>query len=176
MLRDLRCDLGINNMLAVRNSKLIRDYCSIDARVRQLIYIIKHWAKRRNINDPFRGTLSSYAYVLMVRSCCSAAGLFLCTVVRRCPPHLAPTHDLSLFSVCGRSSTSCKTFRKDMFKARFVFLMQLCVDRPPILPCLQAIGRSSPDESKVATVLRAVAGPLSRCPAGHAQGLRLLLL
>jgi DNA polymerase sigma len=66
---NLRCDLGINNLLAVRNSKLLRDYCALDPRVRQMVYLIKHWAKRRNINDPFRGTLSSYAYVLMVSFC-----------------------------------------------------------------------------------------------------------
>lgn len=27
--------------------------------------VIKHWAKRRMVNDAYRGSLSSYAYVLM---------------------------------------------------------------------------------------------------------------
>ncbi len=53
-------------MLAVENSKLLRDYTLIDSRFRDLCYIVKHWAKMRKVNDPYRGTLSSYAYVLMV--------------------------------------------------------------------------------------------------------------
>jgi len=58
-------DCGINNLLAIENSQLIRAYMTADVRARQLVFIIKHWAKQRKINDPFRGTLSSYAYVLM---------------------------------------------------------------------------------------------------------------
>ena len=27
---------------------------------------VKYWAKRRSINDPYRGSPSSYAYVLLV--------------------------------------------------------------------------------------------------------------
>jgi hypothetical protein len=30
----------------------------------QLAYVIKHWAKRRRINCPSEGTLSSYGYIL----------------------------------------------------------------------------------------------------------------
>ena len=29
------------------------------------VAVVKHWAKRRSVNDPYRGTLSSYCYVLM---------------------------------------------------------------------------------------------------------------
>ena len=58
-------DIGVNNLLALENSALIKAYMSCDLRARQLTYLIKHWAKQRKINDPFRGTLSSYAYVLM---------------------------------------------------------------------------------------------------------------
>jgi DNA polymerase sigma len=62
----LAVDIGVNNLLALENSQLIRDYLSIDPRLRDLCFFVKHWAKRRKINDPYRGTLSSYAYVLMV--------------------------------------------------------------------------------------------------------------
>ena len=58
-------DIGVNNLLAIENSQLIRAYMTADVRARQLVFIVKHWAKQRKINDPFRGTLSSYAYVLM---------------------------------------------------------------------------------------------------------------
>ena len=60
------CDICVNNVLALRNTKLLADYAAIDPRVRTLVLIVKYWAKRRMINEPFTGTLSSYAYVLMV--------------------------------------------------------------------------------------------------------------
>ncbi|XLR54698.1 hypothetical protein HN51_023166 [Arachis hypogaea] len=61
----ISCDICINNLLAVVNTKLLRDYAQIDARLRQLAFIIKHWAKSRGVNETYHGTLSSYAYVLM---------------------------------------------------------------------------------------------------------------
>ncbi|KAF6160351.1 hypothetical protein GIB67_019120 [Kingdonia uniflora] len=61
----ISCDICINNVLAVVNTKLLRDYAEIDNRLRQLAFIVKHWAKSRGVNETYRGTLSSYAYVLM---------------------------------------------------------------------------------------------------------------
>ncbi|PIN15457.1 Polynucleotide adenylyltransferase [Handroanthus impetiginosus] len=61
----ISCDICINNALAVVNTKLLRDYAQIDARLRQLVFIVKHWAKSRRVNETYQGTLSSYAYVLM---------------------------------------------------------------------------------------------------------------
>lgn len=61
----ISCDICVNNILAVVNTKLLRDYGLIDARLRQLAFIIKHWAKSRGVNETYHGTLSSYAYVLM---------------------------------------------------------------------------------------------------------------
>ncbi|XP_010523705.1 PREDICTED: UTP:RNA uridylyltransferase 1 [Tarenaya hassleriana] len=61
----ISCDICINNVLAVVNTKLLRDYARIDARLRQLAFIVKHWAKTRKVNETYQGTLSSYAYVLM---------------------------------------------------------------------------------------------------------------
>ncbi|KAL8111388.1 hypothetical protein AgCh_019198 [Apium graveolens] len=58
-------DICVNNLLAVINTKLLRDYALIDERLRQLAFIIKHWAKSRGVNETYQGTLSSYAYVLM---------------------------------------------------------------------------------------------------------------
>ena len=59
------CDVTINNLLALHNTRLLRDYMSIDTRARDLCMIVKHWAKRRAVNEAYRGTLSSYAYVIM---------------------------------------------------------------------------------------------------------------
>lgn len=39
-------------------------HLSIDTQLMQ-VAVVKHWAKRRAVNDPYRGTLSSYCYVLM---------------------------------------------------------------------------------------------------------------
>lgn len=61
----ISCDICINNILAVINTKLLHDYAQIDGRLRQLAFIVKHWAKRRGVNETYQGTLSSYAYVLM---------------------------------------------------------------------------------------------------------------
>ncbi|KAL8160131.1 hypothetical protein V2J09_001668, partial [Rumex salicifolius] len=61
----ISCDICINNVLAVVNTKLLRDYGEIDGRLRQLAFIVKHWAKSRAVNETYQGTLSSYAYVLM---------------------------------------------------------------------------------------------------------------
>lgn len=58
--------MGVNNRLALANSALVRDYAAVDPRLRALAYLVKHWARERKVNDPYRGTLSSYAYVLMI--------------------------------------------------------------------------------------------------------------
>jgi hypothetical protein len=62
---DTAVDITINNVLPLRNTELLRAYASIDPRLKHLIFIIKHWAKRRGIADAYHGTLSSYAWVLM---------------------------------------------------------------------------------------------------------------
>nr|KJB41162.1 hypothetical protein B456_007G093300 [Gossypium raimondii] len=64
-LTGISCDICVNNVLAVVNTRLLRDYAKIDVRLRQLAFIVKHWAKSRGVNATYQGTLSSYAYVLM---------------------------------------------------------------------------------------------------------------
>jgi DNA polymerase sigma len=63
---DLNIDIGYNNYLGVFNTRMLAAYAQIDKRFRQLVMIVKYWAKRRTINDTYSGTLSSYAYVLMI--------------------------------------------------------------------------------------------------------------
>jgi len=60
----LNCDISVMNPLAVRNTELLRAYSNLDKRVQQLAYLIKYWAKKRHINSPSNGTLSSYGYIL----------------------------------------------------------------------------------------------------------------
>jgi len=58
--------LTLNRRLSILNSDLIRNYLALDPRLRKLALIVKHWAKQRRVNDPFRGTFSTYAYMLLV--------------------------------------------------------------------------------------------------------------
>lgn len=62
----IACDIGFNNKLAICNTNLLGTYSKYDHRVRKIILFVKYWAKRRKINDPYHGTLSSYGYVLLV--------------------------------------------------------------------------------------------------------------
>jgi len=52
-------DVTLNNRLAIANTRLLSDYGRIDGRLGQLVFVVKHWAKQRQINDAYRGTLSS---------------------------------------------------------------------------------------------------------------------
>ncbi|KAI0381955.1 hypothetical protein F5Y04DRAFT_253661 [Hypomontagnella monticulosa] len=62
----VQCDINFSAHLALQNTLLLRCYSYSDVRVRPMVLFVKHWAKARDINTPYRGTLSSYGYVLMV--------------------------------------------------------------------------------------------------------------
>ncbi|KAK2465131.1 hypothetical protein APHAL10511_002823 [Amanita phalloides] len=63
----IACDIGFENRLALENTRLLMCYAMVDpTRVRTLVLFLKVWSKRRKINSPYRGTLSSYGYVLLV--------------------------------------------------------------------------------------------------------------
>ncbi|CAG8454699.1 847_t:CDS:2 [Ambispora gerdemannii] len=63
----LACDLNVNNTLALHNTRLIKTYVNIDPRVRPLAMTLKHWAKRRALNDAAKGgTLSTYTWTIMI--------------------------------------------------------------------------------------------------------------
>ncbi|KAL8716703.1 MAG: hypothetical protein Q9225_005987 [Loekoesia sp. 1 TL-2023] len=62
----MQCDIIFSNPLAVHNSAMLRCYNLSDPRVKPMVLFIKAWARRRKINSPYHGTLSSYGYVLMV--------------------------------------------------------------------------------------------------------------
>ncbi|KAK7526803.1 uncharacterized protein IWZ02DRAFT_182543 [Phyllosticta citriasiana] len=64
---ELACDMNVNNTLALENTRMIKTYVQIDDRVRPLTMIVKHWTKRRILNDAaLGGTLSSYTWICMV--------------------------------------------------------------------------------------------------------------
>ena len=59
-------DISLYNMIAQRNTALLRAYSEIDPRVKALGCIMKKFVKICNICDASNGYLSSYAYTLMV--------------------------------------------------------------------------------------------------------------
>ncbi|KAG8548395.1 hypothetical protein GDO81_025576 [Engystomops pustulosus] len=59
-------DISLYNTLAQHNTRMLATYAAIDPRVKFLGYTVKFFAKRCDIGDASRGSLSSYAYILMV--------------------------------------------------------------------------------------------------------------
>lgn len=57
----LACDLNVNNPVALENTAMIRTYVDIDPRVRPLAMIIKHWTKRRVLNEAGRDIFLLYS-------------------------------------------------------------------------------------------------------------------
>uniref|UniRef100_A0A8C5B3D0 Terminal uridylyltransferase 4 n=1 Tax=Gadus morhua TaxID=8049 RepID=A0A8C5B3D0_GADMO len=62
----LEGDISLYNTLAQHNTRMLATYAAIDPRVTFLGYTMKVFAKRCDIGDASRGSLSSYAYILMV--------------------------------------------------------------------------------------------------------------
>lgn len=62
----LSCDISINNILAIVNSKLIQQYVHVDKRLQLMGIALKYWSKNRNINDRSKGFLSSFSLILMI--------------------------------------------------------------------------------------------------------------
>jgi len=79
------CDISVNNVLAVVNSRLLGQYVRLDDRVRTLGLCLKAWAQARGINDRSRGTVSSFALVLML----------IHFLQRRTPPVLPSLQDIA---------------------------------------------------------------------------------
>lgn len=91
----VQCDINFSAHLALHNTALLRCYSHADPRVRPMVLFIKHWAKIRGINSGYRGTLSSYGYVLMVlHYLVNVAQPFVCPNLQqlapRPPPDLSP--------------------------------------------------------------------------------------
>lgn len=63
---ELSCDISINNILAIVNSKLIQQYVHVDKRLQLMGIALKYWSKNRNINDRSKGFLSSFSLILMI--------------------------------------------------------------------------------------------------------------
>ena len=100
----VQCDINFSADLALHNTLLLRCYSRSDPRVKLLILFIKHWAKIRAINTPYRGSLSSYGYVLMVlHYLVNIAQPFVCPnlqLLHREPPPYLPPAEIEARTTC----------------------------------------------------------------------------
>jgi DNA polymerase sigma len=53
------CDMNVNQVLAVENTRMIKTYVQLDERVRPLAMVIKYWTRRRVLNDAGQCTADS---------------------------------------------------------------------------------------------------------------------
>ena len=72
---NIEINISFNHQVVIHNSALLKAYSEISPRVRELVILVKHWAKQRELNDALQGTLSSYSYVLLVISFLQQKGL-----------------------------------------------------------------------------------------------------
>ncbi|KAL8257527.1 hypothetical protein R6Q59_029568 [Mikania micrantha] len=63
---NISCDISINNLSGQMKSKLLFWINDIDARFRDMVLIVKEWAKAHGINDSKTGTLNSYSLSLLI--------------------------------------------------------------------------------------------------------------
>ncbi|KAF9970058.1 hypothetical protein BGZ73_007338, partial [Actinomortierella ambigua] len=61
----IKVDINCNHVLGVHNSQLIKTYMHIDARLPQILYVLKALIKIHGIHDSSQGLLSSYTIVMM---------------------------------------------------------------------------------------------------------------
>ena len=59
-------DICLLNDIAVANSELLRQYSLVNVRVKQLMMIVKFWAKTNNISTAQDNCISSYAWMNLV--------------------------------------------------------------------------------------------------------------
>lgn len=62
----ISCDISINNYPGRTKSRVLYWLNTLDGPFRDMVLVVKEWAKAQNINDPRNGTLNSYALCLLV--------------------------------------------------------------------------------------------------------------
>ncbi|KAI7735076.1 hypothetical protein M8C21_004945 [Ambrosia artemisiifolia] len=63
---NISCDISINNLSGQMKSKLLFWINEIDGRFRDMVLVVKEWAKAHGINDPKTGTFNSYSLSLLI--------------------------------------------------------------------------------------------------------------
>lgn len=59
-------DMNVNNVVGLRNTRLLQCYAQLDPRTAPLVLAVKAWASGQHINEAKNGTLSSYSLALLV--------------------------------------------------------------------------------------------------------------
>lgn len=80
----IHCDLSIGNTTGVFKSVLLAEVLAMEPRLRDLVVIVKKWAKANRLNDPTNGSFNSYCLTLLVISFSQA----------RSPPLIPPFREL----------------------------------------------------------------------------------
>ncbi|XP_050386164.1 protein HESO1-like [Argentina anserina] len=65
-LQNIACDISINNLKGQMKSKILFCIGEIDGRFRDMVLLVKEWAKAQNMNNPRFGSFNSYALTLLV--------------------------------------------------------------------------------------------------------------
>jgi terminal uridylyltransferase len=113
---NLDVDICVNNLLAVRNTNLLKAYSLIDVRVRQLAYLIKYWVKKRRINTASEGTLCSYGYILMLIHFLQNTSPPILPILNDLPPSwtgeevLNKPKDLPVIEIIGMDGVAYNTY------------------------------------------------------------------
>ena len=124
------CDLSLHNALALSNTDLLLTYSCIDPRVRGLAYIIKMWSKRRHLNSPGDGTLSSYGFILCVIHYLQNIEIPLLPNLQMLPPSwngetmIGEVSKPVEFQLCVADNTPCNTYFLRPNERQFLMLQQ----------------------------------------------------
>lgn len=62
----ISCDISIDNLEGLLKSRFLFWISEIDGRFRDLVLLVKEWAKTHDINNPKNGTFNSYSLSLLV--------------------------------------------------------------------------------------------------------------
>ncbi|XP_059456124.1 protein HESO1 isoform X2 [Corylus avellana] len=65
-LQGISCDVSIDNLQGQIKSKILLWISAIDTRFRDMVLLVKEWAKAHDINNPKTGTFNSYSLSLLV--------------------------------------------------------------------------------------------------------------
>lgn len=115
-LSKFSCDICINNILALHNTHMIAQYSRVDSRLLQLGYFVKHWAKCRKLDEPYTGTLSSYAWILLVINFLQQRSPPVLPCLQRVAPSGDLRGDVPVVMVKGHN---CYYYSDDIRRLRF---------------------------------------------------------
>ncbi|KAI5063866.1 hypothetical protein GOP47_0020536 [Adiantum capillus-veneris] len=101
----ISCDVSVDNDTAIVKSRMLRWLCEVDSRCRDLIFLVKFWAKAHDINDPKLGTLNSFALCLLV----------IFHLQTRSPPVLPPLSSV-LNEDTGKQLKGCANLTEEVSK------------------------------------------------------------